>query len=123
MPVELSVVLPVVVNPAVLTVPIVQLALLFVRFTDPVLPATVAIELPLFVSVYVPPVPNSSRPALLINAVWVTVPVVVMVVFPVVVRPPLLIVSIDQFAALLVRLTEPVEPASKDMLFPEFDSA
>ena len=52
----------------------------------------------------------------LTGAVWVMVPVVPRLVLPVVAKPAVLTVPIDQLAALLVRLTEPVLPATVVML-------
>ncbi len=73
-PVELSVTLVLAVKPTVLTVPIAK-PLFSTKETVPVLPAKVVIALLVLVSVYVPPLPRSSRPAAVIAADWVTVPV------------------------------------------------
>ena len=65
-PVVFKVTLDVVVRPVVLTVPIDQLAALFLRFTVPVLPATVVMLLLELSRVKVAPVPSSSRPEVVI---------------------------------------------------------
>ena len=62
MPVELKVVLPLVVKPAVLTVPIAKPPL-SAKETVPVLPAKVVTALVPVVRVKIPLAPNSSNPA------------------------------------------------------------
>ena len=76
-PVELNVVLPVVVKPAVFTVPIAKPEF-SKNDTVPVLPAKVVIALAVSVKVKVPPVPSNSRPKAVIPAPLscVTVPAV-----------------------------------------------
>ena len=85
-PVDESVAAVVAVSPAVFTVPIAKPVLSW-NETVPVLPASVVIALFCVFSVNVPPVPSNSRPAALITADCVTVPVVDNVMLPVAVAP------------------------------------
>ena len=91
--VELKVMLPVVVKPIVFTVAISNPEF-STKETLPVLPAKVVIAFEVLVKVKIPLVPRSSRPRAAKRLDWVTVPVVLKVIFPLVVRPTVLTVPI-----------------------------
>ncbi|OQW75765.1 MAG: hypothetical protein BVN32_09490, partial [Proteobacteria bacterium ST_bin14] len=74
--------------PVVVTGPTLVAAALFTRSMLPVVPVTEARTLPALVSVYAPPLPFSTRPAVVNAALCVPAPVVVRVsVLPLVVTP------------------------------------
>ena len=115
-PVELNVVFPLVVNPTVLTVPIAK-PLFSRKETVPVLPAKVVMALPVLVKVYAPFVPRSSRPVAVIAADWVTEPVELKVVLPLVVKPTVFTVPIAK-PELPAKETVPVLPANAVIVLP-----
>jgi hypothetical protein len=105
--------------PTALTVPTVKPE--FSRkLNDPVFAASVVMLLLVFVSVYAPVEPSSSRPVALIRLLCVTLPVELKVRLPVVVSPtldvtvPTVPIANPEFSR---NETEPVEPASVVIAF------
>ena len=115
-PVLLRVRLPVVVSPTVFTVPIAN-PLFSTKEIVPVLPAKVVIALLVLVRLYAPPEPRSSTPAAAIKLDWVTVPVLLKVVLPLVVKPTVFTVPISK-PLFSTKETVPVLPAKVVIALP-----
>ena len=109
-PVLLKLRLSVVVIPTLLTVPTVKPEF-SKKVIVPVFAAKVVMALPVFVNVYTPPVPSSSRPDAETFSVCVTVAVLLSVVLPEVVKPIVLTVAITN-PEFSTKETVPVLPAS-----------